>query len=55
MSFQNFLINTIHNLLQILNKQCKSTVNLKMPQNAFKDHVDINICIELHMNAHRRI
>ena len=56
MSFQNFLINTIHNLLQILNKQCKSTVyDLKMLQNAFKDHVDINICIELHMNAHRRI
>ena len=58
MSFQNFLINTIHNLLQILNKQCKSTLgiyDLKMLQNAFKDHVDINICIELHMNAHRRI
>ena len=26
-----------------------------MLPNAFKDHVDINICIELHMNAHRRI
>ena len=52
MSFQNFLINTIHNLLQILNKQRN---DLKMLQNAFKDYVEINICIELHMNAHRRI
>ena len=26
-----------------------------MLPNAFKDYVDTNICIELHMNAHRRI
>ena len=51
-----FLMNTTPNLLQILNKQYKSTAyDLKMLQNAFKEYVDTNICIELHMNAHRRI
>ena len=55
MIFKMFLMNTKPNSLQILNKQCKSTVYLKILQNAFKDYVDTNICIELHMNAHRRI
>ena len=63
MTFKNCLINTTPHFLQILNKQCKSTVfvqlvgiyYLKMLQNAFKDYVDTNMCIELHMNAHPRI
>ena len=54
MTLKNFLINNTPNLLQILNKQCQS-YDLKMLQTAFKDHAEINICIKLHMNAHRRI
>ena len=58
MIFKNYI-----QFAQILNEQCKSTAFVKrvgiyyskMLPNAFKDYVDANICIELHMNAHRRI
>ena len=38
-----------------MNTKPNSLYDLKMLPNAFKEYVDTNICIELHMNAHRRI